>query len=285
MKKLALVTLLAVAASWLLSVDHRRDEAAVRAMIAGRQPVDRLVGGPDDSRPTPPATSPGPGDSIRTVPWRKAPVERLKRIAKGSSARPMPSWFPKSEIEEEAKARPDASGQRVLVGRLSASEERARQDLRKAVEREVADWLAADAPPTWKPPARAIDAMVRGAHVQQVTRSLKPSTGEFAPEAEAPPTADMPGLDDLYTLYRAGQLVDFSPARRARLVEMYHHDLATWRMQRLGGGLALALVGLVMLTGYIRADEATKGYYTNRLRLAAAVGLGAAGVAAYRMLA
>ena len=69
MKKLALVTLLAVAASWLLSADHRRDEAAVRAMIARTQPVDRLVRGPDDSRPTPPTTSPEPGDSIRTVPW------------------------------------------------------------------------------------------------------------------------------------------------------------------------------------------------------------------------
>ena len=48
-------------------------------------------------------------------------------------------------------------------------------------------------------------------------------------------------------------------------------------MQRLGGGLAVALAGLAVLTGYIRTDEATKGYYTNRLRLAAAAGLGAAG--------
>ncbi len=55
-------------------------------------------------------------------------------------------------------------------------------------------------------------------------------------------------------------------------------------MQRLGGGLALALVGLAVLSGYIKADEATKGYYTNRLRLAAAAGLGAAGVVAYRFL-
>ena len=196
----------------------------------------------------------------------------------------MPSWFPKSEIEEEARARADASGNRVLIGRLSASEDRARQDLRKVVDREVADWLAADVPPTWKPPAPAIEAMVQGAYVQQVIRSLKPATGESAPQAAAPSTADVPGLDDFYTLHRAGQLIDFSAARRARLVQMYHHDLATWRMQKLGGGLALALIGLVTMAGYIRADEATKGYYTNRLRLAVAAGLGVAGVAAYRML-
>jgi hypothetical protein len=38
------------------------------------------------------------------------------------------------------------------------------------------------------------------------------------------------------------------------------------------------------MSGYIRADEATRGYYTNRLRLAAVAGLGVAGVAAYRFL-
>ncbi len=65
---------------------------------------------------------------------------------------------------------------------------------------------------------------------------------------------------------------------------MYRQDLATQRMQRLGGGLALALAALAVLSTYIKADEATKGYYTNRLRLVAAAGLGVAGVVAYRLL-
>ena len=58
----------------------------------------------------------------------------------------------------------------------------------------------------------------------------------------------------------------------------------TRRLGFLGSLLALVLIALSALSAYIRADEATKGYYTNRLRLAAAAGLGVAGVAAYRFL-
>ena len=43
--------------------------------------------------------------------------------------------------------------------------------------------------------------------------------------------------------------------------------------------------GLGAVSGYIRADEATKGYYTRRLRMLAAAGVGAAGVILYRMVA
>jgi hypothetical protein len=39
------------------------------------------------------------------------------------------------------------------------------------------------------------------------------------------------------------------------------------------------------LSSYIRADEATRGYYTNRLRMLAAAGVGAAGVIIYQMMA
>ncbi len=53
----------------------------------------------------------------------------------------------------------------------------------------------------------------------------------------------------------------------------------------LGGSLGFVLICLAAISGYIRADEATKGYYTNRLRLLAAAGVGAAGVIVYRMVA
>ncbi len=42
------------------------------------------------------------------------------------------------------------------------------------------------------------------------------------------------------------------------------------------------LACLAAVSGYIRADEATKGYYTNWLRLASATGVGAAGVLIYQ---
>jgi hypothetical protein len=168
----------------------------------------------------------------------------------------------------------------VLLGRLSASEDRARQDLRKIVEREVANWIAADVPTSWKVPSNVIDSMRQGSYVQEVTKNLTPA----APEVETPSTAEIQEGDGLYTLYRAGQKLDFSRSRRAQIIQMYRRDLASLRMQKLGGGLALALVGLAVLTGYIKTDEATKGYYTNRLRLLAVAGLGAAGVVAYRLL-
>lgn len=281
MKKLALVILLAVAASWLLSEDRprREDEITRYKTVVPPRPVgDRLVRLVDASHPARP-------ESPRTRPRRKGDVARRQPDAAAPAVRPEPVWFPKSEVEEEARAQPDASGSRVLLGRLSASEDRARLDLRRTLEREVADWLAADVPPSWKPPAASIDAMVQDTYVQTVLRSFQPTPGEVAPEAPAAPAADIPGLDDLYTLQRAGQKVDFSPPRRARIVELYRRDLATARMQRLGGGLVAALACLLALTGYIRADEATRGYYTNRLRLAAAAGLGVAGVVAYRFLA
>jgi hypothetical protein len=57
------------------------------------------------------------------------------------------------------------------------------------------------------------------------------------------------------------------------------------RLGLLGGGLGFVLACLATVSGYIRADEATKGYYTNWLRLASATGVGAAGVLIYQMLA
>jgi hypothetical protein len=273
MKKLILVTLTAFAASWLLS-EARRDDFSKPTRPKVYQPSLVVQDSSDDS------------GAIRTTPWKKGPGPRSKRGPAPTQAQapapaalpktPPPSWFPKTELEEEASAKTDAFGFRVIVGRVSVSEDRAKLDLRESVERAVSDWIAADVPPSWKVPPEVLDAMVEGAYTQEVTRNL------IAPEAK--PSSETPGLDGLYTLYRAGQKLNFSPDRHARIVGMYHQVLATQRMQKLGGGLALALVTLAVLSGYIKADEATKGYYTNRLRLVASAGLGVAGAVAYRFL-
>lgn len=273
MKKLILVTLLAVAASWLLSEARQTAPGPGPGLVPTETRETRLVVSSPSSR----------DDQIRVIPWRKGKLHRSRRVASVSTSKtaPLPAWFPKSEIEEEEKAIPDASGSRVLVGRISASEDRARQDLHRSLEREVADWIAADVPTTWKVPAHVIDSMARATYIQEVTRSLKsPGSGSV----EAPETPGSPVLDDYYTLYRAGQKLDFSPGRKAQIVHMYRQDLAARRMHRLGGGLAMALAALAVLSTYIKADEATRGYYTNRLRLVAAAGLGVAGVVAYRYL-
>jgi hypothetical protein len=279
MKKLILVTLLAVAASWVLSEARQSgDESATLEQALDQSIRDQtrapktivLIQDPVEA-PLPLPPTPPKARSKRSTTDLASPAPIKPKAA--------PQWFPKSEDEEQAKARADGFGSRVLVGRVSASEDRARHDLRRVVEQRVADWLSADVSRSWKVPAKVLDGMVQGSYVQEVTRNLT------ATETLSHSTPEATGPDGLYTLYRAGQKLDFSPERRAEIIGMYRHDLAAQRLQRLGGGMALALVGLAVLSGYIKADEATKGYYTNRLRLAAAAGLGAAGAVAYRFFA
>ena len=95
----------------------------------------------------------------------------------------------------------------------------------------------------------------------------------------------IPHERDYGTVYEATLKVNVSPAMRARLVAAYHREQVMERLAVLGAVLAFVLVLLAAVSGYIRADEVTKGYYTNRLRLAAAAGVGAAGLAIYRWLA
>jgi hypothetical protein len=280
MKKLMLVTLTAFAASWLLA--EARQGPLVPPTLTQTETV-RVATHPDlvCTKDTPENF-----DSIRTVPWNAANVFQKDQeptpAPKSSPKRPAkpatPSWFPKTELDEPAKARPDDSGLRVIVGRVSSSEERAKADLRQAVERAVTDWLAADVSTSWKVPAKVLHSMVQASYTQETLRNL------IGPEAGAPKSENA-GFDGIYTLYRAGQKLDFSPSRKAQIIAMYRQDLATRRLQSLGGGLALALATLAVLSGYIKADEATKGYYTNRLRFVSAAGLGAAGVVAYRLWA
>jgi hypothetical protein len=278
MKKLILVTMMAVGASWLIYEAQPTGFSPQPVLTTKTEIKKALVRDELGDVPPPRAEEPG---SIRTIPWRTTSRKDDSRARKAPAGKPvLPSWFPKTEAEEEARAKPDADGWRVLLGQIAADEDRARKDLRKLVENEVTTWIAGDVPPSWKVPDAVIDDMLR----DDVLR--RPFVQELVKDLTSSPAAkpEDPAVDGFYTLYRAGQRINFSADRRAEIVGMYRRDLAATRMQRLGGGLALALVGLAVLSGYIKADEATKGYYTNRLRLAAAAGLGAAGVAAYRYL-
>jgi len=83
------------------------------------------------------------------------------------------------------------------------------------------------------------------------------------------------GLPD--QMWVATVRADWSPTARAKLRNAYRQDLSHQRLRLVGGLIGFLLTGLAILTGYIRLDEATKGYYTNRLRLAALATTGAAG--------
>jgi hypothetical protein len=188
--------------------------------------------------------------------------------------------------QEDARARPDVDGVRVIVGQLSSTEERARTDARDKLREVARHWLAADVPTDWALPETLLDGMVIDGYVQTVTRSFPPAPGEAAAKPSSKDElGDIPGLDDVFTLHRMGLKVDTSSARKMKFVNAYRRDVVNRRLTWMGGGLGLTLAALAALSGFIRADEATKGYYTNRLRVLALAGLAGSGAAVYWFLA
>jgi hypothetical protein len=152
----------------------------------------------------------------------------------------------------------DAANLRVVTGRISATEDRAQDDARRQLETEVIAWLDRDVSETWKPPAPLLSGLIRESRTVPVEK-------------------------DYGTLYVAEYKADFSPRMRDALIEAHDRELVWGRTVALGGSLAFVLVCLGAISGYIRADEATRGYYTRPLRLLAASAVGGAGVVLYRM--
>lgn len=151
-----------------------------------------------------------------------------------------------------------------LAGDWMSTTESAVESLRSRVVAKTSEWLApTGVPSTWRAPGTLIDAMI-------VTRPrIESEAKDYAPDDQ---------------MYRARADVDFSSQNRRLLVGEYHREISAKRLGILGGILALAMGCLGIVAGYIRADEATKGYYTNRLRLLAAAGFGAAGAVVYQWL-
>ena len=160
---------------------------------------------------------------------------------------------------------PDPAQTSTIEGRISATVDRAQTDARRVLRNTVVHWLNPEVPGSWTPPARLLQAMILDIRTKEIVKQSGP-------------------LKDLGPMYVAELKVDFSPQRRATFVESYNHDLVQHRLTTLGAALAFVLICLAALSGYIRADEATKGYYTNRLRMLAAAGVGAAGAIIYNMV-
>jgi hypothetical protein len=93
-----------------------------------------------------------------------------------------------------------------------------------------------------------------------------------------------PIVKDYGTVYEATLEADFSSPYRAPIVAAHQREVVARRLVSLGGSLGFVLVCLGSLAGYIRADEATKGYYTSWLRAVASACVGAAGVVLYQLL-
>jgi hypothetical protein len=150
---------------------------------------------------------------------------------------------------------------RSISGRLSATPERARDDARLQLEREVTEWLAPEVPTNWKAPAHLITGMIHKTELHPIVK-------------------DFP----IGTVYEATLEADFSSPCRSRIIAAHQREVIVRRLGVLGGSLGFVLACLASLAGYIRADEATKGYYTSWLRAIAAASVGAAGVVLYQLL-
>ena len=150
---------------------------------------------------------------------------------------------------------------REVKSDLCASTTRAAADARHHLDAEVKTWLAEEGvAPSWTAPAALVDRMIAG----QIT---------FEPVQ----------VKEL-SVIRATLPAEFSAQTKRPILAVYHRQVGGRRLAILGGMLAFVLSLLAAFAGYVRADEATRGYYTGRLRLLAAAGVGAAGVVVYQIL-
>jgi hypothetical protein len=142
-----------------------------------------------------------------------------------------------------------------------ATEERATDDARQRAEALIVKRLESyGVPAGWTPPREAIEPIVSFAQVEATEH-------------------------DYGTVYVRTALIDDGDPQMRRIAQQYERSVASRRLVTLGGGLAFTLLCLAAVNGFIRADEATRGYYTRRLRLVAIASVGAAGVALYRWMA
>lgn len=212
--------------------------------------------------PMPPVPPMSPAPALESVDDLPVPIYPGTRVTEVSFDPPTPAHETVTGEPETTRPQPAAArpfGVQSLVGRLSADQQRAQADVRKTLDHKVTEWLLPEVPTSWNPPTHLIDQVVKQVRIQPVAKPYG-------------------------TLYEATLDADFAPDRRLPFFEAYQRDLVQHRMTVLGGVFAFVLICLAALAGYIRADEATKGYYTNGLRIASAAGVGAAGVVLYQFL-
>lgn len=263
MKRIILIMLILVPLGAMV-VSARK---VTRRHVDGRAPVQGWEWS-GEALPPRPDTEPHRRGASASLRFARSDTRREVRIADGAvviqigaSGAPAPA----AEADEPAPTAPappaPSDARRVVQSDLRVTEFRAREDLRDKVRAHVKEWLrlcgvGAD----WTPPASMVDALVIGSPRIEVEER------------------------DYAQLYRASTEVDFSAARQHILVKEYHRQVAEQRLGLMGGVLVFVLACLGVVTSYVRADEATKGYFTNRLRLVAAAAVGASGVLLYRWL-
>lgn len=148
---------------------------------------------------------------------------------------------------------------RKFESELMATEDRAEANAIRKLDEEVTAWLSPDVPLSWKPSSQLLRSMIRDIKITPIAK-------------------------DYGTLYVAELIADTSAKKREKIIEEYRREAIRHRLLASGASLIFVLSCLGIVSAYIRADEATKGYYTTRLRILSAAGVGAAGVVMYRLI-
>ncbi len=224
------------------------------AALLGFSLADRCIGN------EPPADGAGNANSTPSLVPPKEIVHDTNRPKGRAVVHRDPEWFRLAYEGTGRAVEINPVGPTVVVDRFAATEQSAKTKTRELFKRTVKNWLGSDASRDWSLPDAELNRLV-----------LEEYTAPF--------------YSDVGVVYLTGFQTDLSQHAKSRVLELYQNDLARQRLYWIGGIVTFVLVCLGSMGGYIRADEATKGYYTNRLRLAAAAAVGAAGFAIYHLVA
>lgn len=257
--------------------EMRQAYREVRDELAGREESSSVLP-PPPPPPAPLPTAVAAGEEAEGLPVRIVPGTR---VTEAEIRPPVPARPAVLAVANSSAA--GTQTHREVTGQVCVTQDRARAEALSALRTKVVQWLEPDVPSggpewtmeldgrryrsnqtRWTPPDRLLVSMIVKTTIEPYVSPTFKEEGPF---------------------YRAKLTADFSPRHRAELVDAYNRDLVRHRLFTLGGSLGFVLICLAAISGYIRADEATRGYYTNRLRLLAAAGVGAAGVIVYRLVA
>ncbi|GIW87893.1 MAG: hypothetical protein KatS3mg108_2217 [Isosphaeraceae bacterium] len=230
-------------------------------------PLLVLIGRPRDglrleSAPLPPRPEAVPAEPAEGLRLRLAWGDRLERRKSLNVTSTVQIGEDSPDDSDEADDQPDPprptrrfSGvQTEIASAWMSTPERARRDFDALMREQIGRWLAdSGIDAGWSPPDRLIAGLKPAVVIEEQDR-------------------------DYARLYRASAVLNFSEDQRTRFVREYDRQLAEKRLGILGGVLGFVLACLGVTTAYLRADEASRGYYTVRLRFLAAAAIGAAAV-------
>jgi hypothetical protein len=187
-------------------------------------------------------------------------------IGESAESKPqIPEW-----VDRKPQRSRDGSVMQTLTGRRYATPQQALDDALRQAAEEARNYLqqAAPRPVQWKVPLSFVqDRLVQDQFVSQVDWD--------AEGVDSPPFAE--------PMYQAHVLVELTPAKRDALLRMWREEVLGERIRWLAAGSAFVLVLLATLAGYLRLDEATRGYYSGRLKLVAVVVVGVAALVLLRL--